>query len=107
VPLNPRTKAELDRRGPAIVRSLLQPDTTGVGPGAEVRLFDSDVPNPLRQDVEAWLREQELDAEALATERHKEQMAVGRAGVRWAMYAFWAGVASAILTLVSIVLTQR
>jgi hypothetical protein len=59
-PLHPGTRQELDRRGPANIRAILDnPEWTGAGQNAEVRLHVAGVPNPERAQVEVWLREKE------------------------------------------------
>jgi anti-sigma factor RsiW len=63
LPLHPRTRQELDRRGPVNVRAILDnPEWTGAGQNAEVRLHVAGVPNPERAQVELWLREKEQAA---------------------------------------------
>jgi len=63
LPLHPRTRHELDRRGAANIRAILDnPEWTGAGQNAEVNLRVAGVPNPERAQVELWLREKEQAA---------------------------------------------
>jgi anti-sigma factor RsiW len=63
LPLHPRTRQELDRRGAANIRAILDnPEWTGTGQNAEVNLRVAGVPNPERAQVELWLREKEQAA---------------------------------------------
>src|SRR5690348_4320312 len=64
LPLHPRTRQELDRRGAANIRAILDnPEWTGAGQNAEVNLRVAGVPNPERAQVELWLREKEQAAQ--------------------------------------------
>lgn len=94
--LAPQVRAELERRGIASVRELLW-NATGPGQGSSVSLHAPNIPNPLRGEVEEWLREKEAAVETLATSRHQEQIAVGEDAVRWARWAFWAALVSAVI----------
>jgi hypothetical protein len=68
--LDPRTRAELERRGVASVRALLNNrEAAGIGSGAEVRLGVSGVPNGSRAEIEAWCCEKELAASRRDTRR--------------------------------------
>lgn len=95
--LDPRARVEREKRGPKNVCGML-PIAIGVGGGAFVHLEITDCPNPRRSDVEGWLREKELGAEALATRRHDQQMDVGKRAVGWAK---WAAIAAALSILVT------
>jgi len=86
--LDPRTRAELDRRGVENVRMLIaNPHWVGVSEGADVMLGGGDIPKPNRGQVERWLSEQ---ASASATEEKRRHQQV----LRWAIAATLAGIAS-------------
>ena len=75
-----RAREELERRGAANVQALVR-DAAGPGGTSVVRIgLGND--DPLRQDVEAWLREKELAAEQIDALRHRQLLVWGRiAGV--------------------------
>lgn len=94
-----RTRAELERRGARNVARLLEGNLlVGHGPSAMVPIGLPDE-NPSRTEVEAWLREQEEVAGALLARRHEEQLAVGKESARWAKLAYYAAIASIIITI--------
>jgi|SRR5208282_3514725 len=99
--LDPRVLAELERRGPEKASAMLDSHAAGAGEPAVIRLGITDCPDPWPFEVEFWLSEtiKELEAEALATRRHDQQMDVGRATVKWAK---WASVAAALSVLVAV-----
>ena len=101
--LDPRARVELEKRSPESVRGML-PFAVGVGGGAFIQLEITDCPNSRRSDIEGWLREKELGAEALATRRHNQQMDVGKGAVRWAK---WAAIAAALSILVTAIFGLR
>jgi hypothetical protein len=103
--LDANVREELRRRGAAAVRALLDnPEWTGRGQAADVKLDLAGVPNPTRAAVEAWLREQERAADVLAKQRHDEQLAAARESTRWGRNAFWAAAASVLVGLLALVL---
>ncbi len=56
--LDPRTRAELERRGAANVRLLIANETwVGVGGQSSVEIGGDDIPRPSRAQVERWLAE--------------------------------------------------
>ena len=77
MPLDPRTREELERRGVSSV-TLTLADAASAGPGrnAEIRLFTPNVPNPTREDVEAWVNEKNLAAAAKEERRHKRDLCI-------------------------------
>jgi hypothetical protein len=63
--LDPRIRNELERRGPDSVRDLLR--AAGPGQGAAIKVQVSGASDPLRSEVEAWLRDKELTIERRET----------------------------------------
>lgn len=86
--LDDRNRADLERRGVESVRALLAANA-GIGQGAAVNLENGRPfpEHPNRAEVEGWLREKEGEAAAIAEQRHKEQLTIGRDGVAWARHA--------------------
>jgi hypothetical protein len=68
--LDPRIRAELERRGPANVRELLRTGA-GFGAHANVAVQLEGVSDPLRGDVEEWLAGKEREGEAVARDTLK------------------------------------
>lgn len=93
--LDPRIRAELDRRGPANVRELLR-TRTGPGDRDPVALQLAGADDASRSDVEDWLREKEREAEA-----------VGRDTLKWAKRAGYAAIVGVIVAAVSTIITAR
>jgi hypothetical protein len=88
--LTDEQRAELESHDPATVRTkLIQ---AGPGRGASVSGFKTG--ELTRGDVEDWL-----------VEKHIEQVRVQDSTLRWAKIAGWAGIASAIVGLVAIIVT--
>jgi hypothetical protein len=78
--LDPRIRAELERRGPANVRGLLR-TRTGPGDRDPVALQLAGVPDPPRSEVEDWLREGEREGETVTRDTLKWAKIAGRAAV--------------------------
>jgi hypothetical protein len=91
--LDPRIRAELERRRPANVRELLR-TLAGPGPNASVAVQLAGVPDPYRSDVEDWLAEKEREGEALAW-----------ATLSWARVGGLAGIIAALAGIRAIVAT--
>jgi hypothetical protein len=98
MPLDPKIRAELERRGSANVRGLLE-GSKGSGQGASINLQIPGSPEPLRREVEEWLHEGGQAVERIASSRHAEQIAATAEGTKWARLAFWAAVASVVVTV--------
>jgi hypothetical protein len=82
---DPRTRAELERRGVANVRLLIaNPMWVGIGEGAEVHVGGGNIPKPTRGAVERWLTEK--DAAAADEERRRHNQVL-----RWAIAATLVG----------------
>jgi hypothetical protein len=78
--LDPLIRAELERLGPANVKELLR---TGAGSGrnAPVAVQLAGVPDPIRGDVEDWLREKEREGEAVTRDTLKWAKTAGIAAI--------------------------
>jgi hypothetical protein len=91
--LDPRTRAELERRGVANVRVLIANDNwVGAGEQSAVEIGGGDIPKPSRAQVERWLNEQDQAAAALLTSRHRQVML-------WAIAATIAGIIGVIIAV--------
>jgi hypothetical protein len=53
----------------------------------------------LRGEVEEWLHGRGQAVERIASSRHAEQIAATAEGTKWARLAFWAAVASVVVTV--------
>lgn len=96
--LNPKAIAELERRGARNIRLLLQDrEMAGGGATAIVKLGLSDA-DPMRSDVENWLRAQDDASESLASERHAQLMS-------WAKIAGIAAVVGAVAAIAAVIAT--
>jgi hypothetical protein len=78
--LDPRARAELEKRGPKNVRAMLDAIAASGGERAFIRLGITDCPDPRPYEVEIWLREKEteLEADKLSASRHEEQLTGAR-----------------------------
>lgn len=95
MPLDPLTRRELERRGVANVRLLLIPEISGSHPNALVLLHAPGVPNPLRGDVEDWLRDAELAEKAEQDHRHRQVIGTAYWTLGIAVVAAIAGIIAA------------
>ncbi len=98
--LDPRTRAELERRGAANVRLLIANDNW-VGPGEQsaVEIGGGDIPRPSRAQVESWLKEQDQAEAALQAGRHRQVMF-------WAIAATIAGIAGVLISILQWISTR-
>jgi hypothetical protein len=94
--VDPRIRAELERRGPANVRELLR-TRTGPGDRDPVALQLHGVPDPPRSDVEDWLREGEREGEAVARDTLKWAKIAGRIAVLGVIVTAVAGIIGIII----------
>jgi len=95
--LDPRTRAELERRGAENVRVLIaNPQWAGVGEGADVMLGGGDIPKPNRGQVERWLSEQAAAAAKEEKRRHDQVLF-------WAIAATIAGVVGVLVGVAQLV----
>jgi hypothetical protein len=91
--LDPRTRAELERRGAANVRLLIANDNwVGVGGQSAVEIGGAEIPRPSRAQVESWLQEQDQIEAALLASRHRQVMF-------WAIAATIAGIIGVLISL--------
>jgi|SRR6516162_5630082 hypothetical protein len=98
--LDPRIRAELERRGPANVRALLVGLGGGVGRNTPVPLqLPAGVPDPLRGDVEDWLREKEREAEGVARRTLKWAKIAGLAAIIFGIVTALIGIVAILVTL--------
>lgn len=93
--LDPSTRRELERRGAANVRSLLIPEVSGSNPNALVPLYATGVLDPLRRDVEDWLRDTELAEKAEQDHRHRQVISTAYWTLGVAVIAAVAGIIAA------------
>jgi len=90
--LDPRARAELERRGANNVRLLIASDTwVGAGAQAPVEIGGDGIPHPTRAQVESWLKEHDRAEAALQARRHRQVMF-------WAIAATMAGMAGLVLS---------
>jgi hypothetical protein len=91
--LDPRTRAELERRGAANVRLLIANDTwVGAGEQSAVEIGGGDIPKPSRAQVESWLKQQDQAEAALQASRHRQVMF-------WAIAATIAGIIGVLISI--------
>ncbi len=91
--LDPRTRAELERRGVANVRLLIANDNwVGAGEQAAVEIGGGEIPRPSRAQVERWLNEQDRAEAALLASRHRQVMF-------WAIAATIAGIVGVLVSI--------
>jgi hypothetical protein len=90
--LDPRIRAELERRGPVNVKELLR-TLAGPGPNAPVAVQLDEVPDPIRADVEDWLREKEQEAEAVSRDTLKWAKIAGLAAIIGVVVTAFIGIA--------------
>lgn len=91
--LDPRTRAELERRGTANIRLLIANDNwVGAGAQSVVEIGGGDIPKPSRAQVEHWLNEQDLAEAALLASRHRQVMF-------WAIAATIAGIIGLLISI--------
>jgi hypothetical protein len=90
--LSNEARAALETLGPENVRSKLL--HAGPGRGASVDGFDALIGMLTRGDIEDWLAEKHIEE---ANERKRT--------LRWAVIAGWAGIAGAIIGIISIIIT--
>lgn len=91
--LDPRTRAELERRGAANIRLLIANDNwVGAGEQAAVEIGGGDIPKPSRAQVERWLNEQDRAEAALLASRHRQVMF-------WAIAATLAGIIGVLISV--------
>jgi len=91
--LDPRTRAELERRGAANVRLLIANDNwVGAGEQSAVEIGGGEIPKPSRAQVESWLNEQDRAEKALHASRHHQVMF-------WAIAATIAGIVGVLISI--------
>jgi hypothetical protein len=91
--LDPRTRAELERRGVENVRLLIaNPMWVGVGEGSDVLIGGGNIPKPNRGQVERWLSEQNAMRATEEKRRHDQVLF-------WAIAATIAGIVGVLLGL--------
>jgi hypothetical protein len=95
--LDPRIRAELERRGPVNVKELLR-TLAGPGPNVPVAVQLDEVPDPIRADVEDWLREKEQEAEAVSRDTLKWAKIAGLAAIIGVVVTAFIGIASIFVT---------
>jgi len=95
--LDPRTRAERERRGVENVRLLIaNTQWAGAGEESEVLLGGGNIPKPNRGQVERWLAEQGTAAAREEKHRHDQVR-------RWAMAATIAGILGVLISIAQLV----
>jgi hypothetical protein len=97
--MHEKARAELERRGRNNVRLLLETAAAGgYGRGAVVNLELSASLNPLRDEVEAWLQEQDDLAARIQASRHDQLLF-------WGRVAGFAAISAVAIGIIGIVIT--
>jgi hypothetical protein len=94
--LDPRIRAELERRGPANVRELLR-NLAGPGGNAPVQMQLAGVADPIRADVEDWLREKEQETETVMRATLQWATTAGRVAIIGVLATAGLGIAGLII----------
>ena len=104
--LDPQFQAELERRGPANVRALLDGLGGGVGRNTLVPLqLAAGVSDPPRGEVEDWWREKELEKEREAERVASDTLKWAKVGGKWSRIGGLAAVAAALAGIATIGVT--
>lgn len=91
--LDPRTRAELERRGVDNVRLLIDnAQWVGAGEGSDVLIGGGNIPKPNRGQVERWLSEQDATRAKEEKRRHDQVLF-------WAIAATVAGIVGVLIAI--------